>query len=175
MLLVSSAHDNSVNLFGSAIFECAHLTFNLSKKRLNDKTFRPVVVHGVGSIRTSQVLASILIDLRSYIFSGVGGSDNKNAGVGEFTGISEIVGVKSSALELLNSFKVRHVGNVEVTSACNNIIELFSSLFSLSDRAVSGHLSHNNSEVIGLFIEDTGVNYSVKVNPVFDVGLFDAA
>jgi len=175
MLFVSSAHDDNINFFSSSILKGAHFAFNFSEERLGFKTFRPVESHRSSSVRAGDVLASIFVALRSNIFSRVRSSNDHNALVGEFTSISEVVRVKYSSLELFNAREIRHVRNMEVTSASHHIVEFLSSFFTVSDRTFSSVFSDSDREVICLRVEHYGVNNSVEVNPVLDVRFLNAS
>ena len=69
MFFVPGAHNNSIQLFGSAVFESAELAFDLRENRLNGKAFRPFEVHRLGPVGAGDVSAPVLVDLRSNIFS----------------------------------------------------------------------------------------------------------
>jgi hypothetical protein len=141
VLLVSSAQNDGIQLLGGAVLEGAELSFDLLEDGLDGESFGPVEVHGLGSVGASDVSASVLVDLRSDIFSRVGSSDDHDSGVGELTSISEVMRVEDSSLEFFDSGEVGNVRDMEVTSACEHPVESLGSLFTGSDRAFGGVLS----------------------------------
>jgi hypothetical protein len=63
---------------------------------------------------------------------------------------------------------------VEVTSAREHPVKTFSSLLNGGCSAYGSVLSDSDCEVVGLFVELNGVDDSVEMNPVKDIGLLDA-
>jgi len=85
------------------------------------------------------------------------------------------VRVEHSPLELFNAFKVGHVGDVEVASAGQHVVESFRPLFSGSHGSDCSVFSDSDGEVVGLRVEFDIVDDGVEVDPVLDVGLLNAA
>lgn len=117
MVLVASAQNDSVELFLGAILKGAFFAFYFLKERYSFETFGPMESHRVSSVTQGDVFAAILVALRSDIFSGVRGSNDKNARVPELNGISEVMGVQNSSFERLKAREVRHVRYMEMSTA----------------------------------------------------------
>ena len=141
MLFVASAKNDSVNFLGRSVLEGAHFAINFGEEGLGLETFGPFEAHGTSSVRAGNVLAAVFVALRSDIFGRVGSSDDHDALVLEFKGVSEVVGVQDSSLELFDSFEVRYVGNMEVTGASQNVVESLGSLFDVSHGAIGSVFS----------------------------------
>jgi len=82
--------------------------------------------------------------------------------------------VEYSSLELVHSREHGDVGYVEVTSAREYPVKTFSSLLNGGCSAYGSVLSDSDGEVVSLFVELNGVDDSVEMNPVKDIGLLDA-
>jgi len=141
MLLVASAQNDSVNFLGRSVLEGAHFAVDLSEEGLGLETFGPFEAHGTSSVRAGDVLAAIFVALRCDIFGRVGSSDDHDALVFELKSVSEVVGVQDSTLELFNSFEVGYVGDMEVTSASQNVVESFGSFFDVGLGAIGSVFS----------------------------------
>jgi hypothetical protein len=85
------------------------------------------------------------------------------------------VRVKHSSLELLDAIEVGHVGYMEVTRASEDPVKPLDSLFRGSHWPIGSVFDNSHFEVISLSVEFHTPDDSVEVNPVFNVGLFNAA
>jgi len=175
MLLVASAQNDSVKLLGRSVLEGAHLTFYLGEEGLGLETFGPFEAHGFSSVRAGDVLTAIFVALRCDIFGRVGSSDDHDALIAELTSFSEVVGVQDSTLELIKTFKVGYVGDMEVASASHDVVESFGCFFDVGHGAIGGVFSGDDLEVVGLGEELDVMHDGVKVDPVLDVGLLNTA
>src|SRR3954452_629237 len=114
MVLVAGAQDNGVDRFRAAVLEMRRLVLDPLQQRPLLEAGRPVEAHRAGAVAGGDRAGTIFVALGTDVLGGVAAADDEDVLTLELQRVAEIMGMKNTAVEALETLEFRHVGGREM-------------------------------------------------------------